>query len=96
MPYHALLSTYPKSERFPKKLWEYRLCSHFTMMFPARFPSCPRVHPVGLVTFSCTFVPMALYAAWRLLDARRHIDGALAEQEELALQGLVQMRLGWG
>lgn len=46
----------------------------------------------GLVTFSCTFVPMALYAAWRLLDARRHIDGALAEQEELALQGLVQMK----
>ncbi|CAL1172728.1 unnamed protein product, partial [Cladocopium goreaui] len=46
----------------------------------------------GLVTFSCTFVPMALYAAWRLLDARRHIDGALAEQEEMALQGLVQMK----
>ena len=52
----------------------------------------------GVVTFSCTFVPMALLAAWRLLDARRggHMAGAVAEQEEMALQGLVQMRLGWG
>ena len=48
----------------------------------------------GVITFSCTFVPVALYAAWQLLDARRHVDGALAEQEEMALQGLVQLRLG--
>eukprot|EP00435_Cladocopium_sp_Y103_P073484 s130_g43.t2 len=51
----------------------------------------------GVITFSCTFVPMDLYSAWRLLDARRG-DGcdAVAEQEEMALQGLVQMKGGLG